>query len=324
MKSVLLSWLSKLLDVLGLLITPGVAAIAAFQAIAGAFRLPLTYKVWDAIGLSPIRHHYYQPIFNVRSLPDTTWTKPDPLYGIDINAEGQLSLLNTFQYNDELAAIPLNKSDSPLDYFYDNYNFGPGDAEILYSVIRSFKPKRIIEIGSGFSTRIAKKALDMNQREGIEAEHICIEPFEMEWLEKLGVSKVIRSKVEDVEIGLFETLEENDILFIDSSHVLRTGGDVFVEFLRVLPLVKKGVLIHIHDIFLPYDYPKEWIQDYRRFWTEQYVLQAFLAHNDKFKVLLGLNYLSTYHNDALSKACPVYGKFGTKIPTSSFWIQRVA
>ena len=106
---------------------------------------------------------------------------------------------------------------------------------------------------------------------------MCIEPYEMPWLEQLGIDAVIRKKAEDVYPDIFDQVEAGDILFIDSSHVLRISGDVFVEHLHILPSLKSGVLVHIHDIFLPYAYLRNWIVDERRFWTEQYVRQAFLV-----------------------------------------------
>lgn len=314
--------LSFILDIFGVLLTPFVALIASIQARLSATRLPLTYKIWDLFSATPIRYHYYEPIFNVFKLPEKIWEHPDPLHGIDLNVEAQLNLLNKFDYSSELNDIPVEKTEKDLDYFYNNYNFGAGDAEILYSVIRHFKPKKIVEIGSGFSTRLAKKALDENRKTGFDSEHICIEPYEMPWLNQLETTKVIRSLVEDTDISIFKDLEENDILFIDSSHVIRTGGDVVFEYLRILPILKKGVIVHIHDIFLPYEYPKHWIQLYRRFWTEQYLFQAFLTYNTNFKVLLSLNYLEKNHPNAFSQACPVYANKHRKLPVSSFWIQR--
>lgn len=126
--------------------------------------------------------------------------------------------------------------------------------------------------------------------------------------------------ISDVDLTIFDELKENDIFFIDSSHVLRAGGDVFVEYLHIVPKLNKGVLIHIHDIFLPYEYPKDWILNKRLFWTEQYLLQAFLAFNSEFEVLLAVNYLATHYPGELSKKCPVWAKL--KRGHGSFWIRR--
>jgi len=311
----------RVLDALMALLTPLVAVVAALQARAGGERLPLTFKVWDLVGVTPTRHHYYQPVYNGKKLLQSIWERKDPLHSIHWNAQEQLSLLKSFNFQHELESIPISEASSLSGEFYHNQSFGPADAEMLYNIVRHFKPQRVIEIGSGYSTRMMKKALDANRNDGVISKHICIEPFEMPWLELLGVDQVIRARVEDVDPGLFEQLEENDLLFIDSSHVLRTGGDVFVEYLQILPRLKKGVLVHIHDIFLPYEYPKEWIVNKRRFWTEQYLLQAFLAFNSAFEILSAIHWLAREHPEELARACPVYAQL--KRGHGSFWIRRL-
>jgi hypothetical protein len=325
MKQIFVFIISKLVDFAGLFLTPIVAFLSLIQVRFSAVNLPLSYKIWDLFGVTPIRHHYYQPIFNFKDISGKIWDQEDQMAGVTVNIEEQISLLNEFKYQIELKKIPVNISRSDeYSYYYDNYNYSSGDSEILYNIIRHFKPKRIIEIGSGFSTRMAKIALDYNREQGFYSEHICIEPYEMPWLDKLESIKVIRTKVENVNLSAFSSLGENDILFIDSSHVIRTGGDVIAEYLHIIPNLNKGVLIHIHDIFLPYDYPKKWLQEYRRFWTEQYILQAFLSFNDHFKILLSPYYLSRNFSEVFAKACPVYANDPPKLPVSSFWIQKIA
>lgn len=312
----------SLIDALTVPITPIVALFSKLQARIGPNRLPLSYKIWDFFGVMPLNYHYYQPIFKTSELSEETWTEEDPLYGVDFNVEGQLNLLKQLQYNAELTQFPVEKlAEDDLNFYYDNWMFCSGDAEILYSLIRRYKPKRLIEIGSGFSTRIAKHAIQTNSKEGNKTEHICVEPYEAPWLEKLGVDRVIRERVETLPIEFFETLEADDILFIDSSHVLRTRGDVFYEYLQILPKLKSGVIIHIHDIFIPFEYPKSWLVKERWFWTEQYLLQAFLVYNSAFEVLLALNYLAQHHREELNHCCPVFDKQKNRV-ASSFWIRR--
>ena len=297
------------------------ALLSYLQAKCGPERLPIAYRVWDSFGVAIVRYHYYQPVYDVRALPHDLWSKPDPLFGMNWNEDRQLSLLEEFKYYEELERIPIDSPTEPLGFFHRNNSFGVADAEMLYNMVRHFKPKQVIEIGSGYSTRMMKKALDANKIEGLVSAHVCIEPFEMPWLEKLGVDEVVRSKVEDVDLSRFHELEANDILFIDSSHVLRTAGDVFVEYLHVLPTLKKGVIVHIHDIFIPYEYPKDWIAKKRRFWTEQYILQAFLTFNPEFEILSAVHWLAVEHSERLANACPVYGRL--KEGHGSFWIRRI-
>jgi hypothetical protein len=151
-------------------------------------------------------------------------------------------------------------------------------------------------------------------------EVICIEPYEMPWLEKLDVT-VIRSLVQDQEHSFFKTLNENDILFIDSSHVIRPQGDVNFEFLEILPTLNKGVIVHIHDIFTPKDYLDSWVIDQVRLWNEQYLLEAFLSHNSEFKIIGALNYLRHHHKEKFIEKNPIYSDFLEYEPRS-FYIQR--
>ena len=237
-----------------------------------------------------------------------------------ISVEQQLQLLDQFRYGDELRRFPLH-GEAGAGYYYSNGMFGPGDAEILYSVIRHFQPRRIIEIGSGNSTLLAKAALDLNRAEGHQAEHICIEPYAAPWLENLGLTGLIRDRVETLDPSFFQRLEENDILFIDSSHVVRTGGDVLFEYLEIVPRLRPGALVHVHDIFLPFEYPLPWVRDQKWFWTEQYLVQAFLAFNAEFEIVLALSYLNAHYREALAHAAPVYAERPECSP-ASLWIRR--
>jgi len=318
-------------DIVSSVATRAIAPVVRKQSNKGPVKMPLTFKVWDTFKVTPVMHHYYQPIFNPNELAETTWTKPDPLYGIDMNEHRQLALLKEFiTYGAELQAIPISEPTNSYSYFYNNNFYESGDAEMLYSMVRHFKPKKVIEIGCGYSTRLIKCALDKNRQEGVTAEQICIEPYEVPWLEQVGVDKVIRSKVEDIEMSLFDELEENCLLFIDSSHTLRTGGDVYIEYLHILPRLQKGVIIHIHDVFLPFDYPKQWVVSHRRFWTEQYLVQAFLAFNPEFEILAALRYLASYHFEEFAAVCPVFARQPERrmaheavtVSPSSFWIRR--
>lgn len=264
-------------------------------------QLPRTRAALKRAGVFPIIDHYYEPLVDSESLK-----KKDPvreLPGIDFGIERQTALLSRFKDHNILKTIPRTQGPSG-EFFMDNGAFEAGDAEIWFHVIRLFKPARIIEIGSGHSTRMARKAINTCRAEdpAYSCEHVCIEPYEMPWLEQLGV-RVIRQKVEDVDSSLFSMLEANDILFIDSSHIIRPQGDVLHEYLQIIPKLKSGVIVHIHDIFSPRDYPTKWLE-HPRFWNEQYLLEAFLSHNDAWEVLLALNLLKHEQYDRLKAAAP--------------------
>lgn len=215
-------------------------------------------------------------------LKEDLWQKQSELVGIDINEEVMINLLSQFssKFRDEYESSPRTKTSIPFQYYVNNGAFESVDGEIYYCMIRYFKPKRIIEIGSGNSTYLAAQALLKNKEEyGRNAELIAIEPYPNDILRKgfPGLLKLIVARGQDIDLSEFKKLKENDILFIDSSHVLKIGGDVKYEYLEILPRLNKGVLVHIHDVFLPAEYPKTWVLNDYQFWTEQYLLQAFLA-----------------------------------------------
>lgn len=282
--------------------------------------MPISKKIFKAVGIFPIIDHYYEPLFDDRKLK-LPLDKDRSLPGIKWNDEEQLSLLEKFNYQDELNKIPLDKADE-LSFSFNNPSFGPGDAEYLYCMIRHFKPSRIIEIGSGYSTLMAKEAIENNKIENslYKCEQICIEPYEMPWLEKTGV-QVIRKLVENVDVSFFSSLQKNDILFIDSSHMIRPQGDVLFEFLEILPLLNPGVIIHVHDIFSPRDYTKKHIVDDVLFWNEQYLLEAFLSCNKDFVIIGALNYLKNHFPGKLNAKLPVLRNHPGHVP-GSFWIQK--
>ena len=296
----------KLLPIVDLLLQPFLVPAALLLSRirrTGLHRLPKCRETLITLGVFPILDHYYEPQFNFRQLRRSL-SEERRLPGIDMNVDEQLQLLAKFSFASELAETPFEKP-VPLDFYLDNPSFGSGDAEYWYQLIRTVRPRRIIEIGSGYSTLIAMKAIRRNQMDDSEyrCDHVCVEPYEMPWLEDTGVH-VVRQKVEDLDPGFFADLSRNDILFIDSSHVLRPQGDVLFEFLEILPTLQIGVIVHVHDVFTPRDYPPSWLLEENRFWNEQYLLEAFLTHNDSWKILGALNYLRHNHFESLRLAAP--------------------
>lgn len=263
--------------------------------------------------------HYYQPTYTNSDLPaDVTGERNLP--GIDLREAEQLALIDSFAVQDELSSL-TEHDDSELAFRYDNGQYGYGDAEALYAMVRKFKPKRIFEIGSGHSTRIAQKAITRNRAEDptYDATHICVEPYERHWLERLG-PQIIRAKVETLPLSTFDLLGPGDILFIDSSHVIRPFGDVLFEFHQIIPSLKKGVVVHVHDIFTPRDYHEHWLRDQRRLWNEQYLLEAMLAHSPRYRVVLAMNWLVNNHRAKIEAAFPTL-KGVQPLRPGSFWFE---
>jgi len=288
----------------------------------GVQRMYWSKKILMSVGVFPITDHYYEPMFNSRHLTKRL-TENRCLPGIDLNVDEQLAILSRFDFSDELGVFPLEKN-GELQFHYHNTGVGPGDAEYLYNMIRLFKPRKILEIGSGNSTLMALNAIKQNKEDDPDyvCQITCVEPYENHWLEKLDV-KVLREKVENLDKELFRGLGANDILFIDSTHIIRPQGDVLFEYQEILPILRPGVIIHIHDIFTPKNYPEDWVSRRVIFWNEQYLLEAFLTFNDKYKIIGALNYLKHNYFKELSDKCPVLKNEPDREPRS-FWMVRVA
>lgn len=254
------------------------------------------------------------------------WKKKSDLIGIDINEKYQLDLLSQLSNNfkEEYDSLPISRTENPFQYFLKNKSFNPADGKIYYSMIRHFNPSKIIEIGAGFSTLLAAQAVRKNEEiHKTECELIAIEPYPRNFL-KIGFpgfKKLIQKKVQEVPLSFFMNLNENDFLFIDSSHILTIGSDVQYEFLEILPRLRKGVIIHFHDIFLPVEYSKKVILKDHHFFNEQYLLQAFLAFNNSYKILWAGSYLYLKYREKLEKELSLF-MGGRKYP-KSFWIQKV-
>ncbi len=283
-------------------------AIKLFAFIGGK-RLPKTRELLKSFDIYPIRNHYYQPLFKDKLLKkDLSLERKLPL--IDLKINKQLKLLEEFKYSEELTNLNLNKLKKKNKFYFGNGSFEAGDAEILYQFIRYFKPKNFIEIGSGNSTLMAMEALNQNfKKDSIPSKHICIEPYEMKWLDQINTNiKVKRELVENIDLSFFECLSENDILFIDSSHIIRPQGDVLKEYLEIIPSLKPGVIVHVHDIFTPRDYLDSFIREHVLMWNEQYILEALLSNSYRYEILCSLNYLHNNHYSNLKKCSPYLSK----------------
>lgn len=285
----------------------------------GLPHFPRHKRLFENTGVFPILNHYYEPQFIFSKSFDPAAKRE---LHLDFNVEGQLAYLQSLQYRQELLELALDKNANraTAKFFLNNPAFGRGDADLYYLLIRNLKPKRIIEIGSGHSTKLALQAIQKNCTEGHPVNMTCIEPYECNWLDQIQDIELIRKKVEELDPAFFEVLEPNDILFIDSSHIIRPDNDVLFEYLQVLPRIKPGVWIHVHDIFTPRNYPKVWLQDELKFWNEQYLLEAFLSNNKDFQITCSLNYLS---KDYYEQTAAVLLNLNTTANPGSFWMKRI-
>jgi hypothetical protein len=283
------------------------------------------FSIWEEKGIHITPVHYYQPIPDTRNLDDNLWVKGFDLIGIDMNDVDLINRLSMFasKYKSEYDLFPKKQTPIPYQFYVNNGRFESVDCELLYCMIRHFRPNTIIEIGSGNSTYLAAQTLLKNEQEfGISANLIAVEPYPSDILKSgfPGLTQLVEQRVEDIDLSIFHNLKENDILFIDSSHVLKIGNDVQRIYLEILPKLTKGVLIHVHDIFFPSEYPKEIILKHYRFWTEQYLLQAFLSFNSAFEVLWASSYIHLNNPETLENAFSSYHK-ETRWP-GSFWMRK--
>ncbi len=332
-----LGLIQRALPVIDILIAPFVfisSYLFKFIRIKGVANMKIAKKIFIKVGIYPIKDHYYEPLFNPAHLYKSL-REDRVLPWIDFNVKEQLNMLKNFNYNDELIKIPMDKNDknsiqSQKEYsffYYNNYHFEYGDSEYLYNTIRFLKPKQIIEVGCGYSTLLMLEAIKQNKQENpnYQCKQVCIEPYEKPWLEELDI-KITRERLEKLDSSIFNTLEKNDILFIDSSHIIRAQGDVLLIYLTILPMLKKGVYVHIHDIFTPKDYLDNWILEHHYpFWNEQYLVEAFLGMNKEYKIIGALNFLKHNYFKELSEKCPTLKQVPHDEPRSeprSLWIVR--
>jgi hypothetical protein len=277
------------------------------------------FQQWEQQGFHVTPVHFSQPIPDTRSLSETLWSQASELIGIDMKERAQLELLQSFlKFHDEYRRLPTALSPEHDGFYLGNRLFDGVDALVAYCMVRHFQPRLIIEVGSGFSSLLLGQAAAKNG----DAPLICIEPFPRDFLRKgfPGLRTLVEKNVQQIHLEFFSQLNPGDILFIDSSHTVKIGGDVNYLLLEVLPRLKPGVIVQVHDIFLPFEYRRDWVLDEFRFWTEQYLLQAFLTCNSEFEVLLGNYYLSHYHEQQLKAVFPNLPRW----IGGSFWIRRKA
>ena len=275
--------------------------------------------------------HFYSPVPSIRDVRKRSFTIFDRTSvecpGINIRRDYQLTVLNelSFYYSN----IPFLNSAKHLSerYYFDNPYYTYGDGVVLYAMLRRLQPKRVIEVGSGFSSAAMLDTDDQMHGERPAGERTAftfIEPYP-ERLQSLLTAQdqdrctVLTSRVQDVDLSVFDALEPNDILFIDSSHVLKVGSDVHHLLFHVFPRLKPGVVIHLHDVFWPFEYPEDWVMSGTA-WNEAYALRAFLQYNSAFEIEYFNSYVATVHEAVLREKMPIC----MKDPGGAIWIRKTA
>jgi hypothetical protein len=276
------------------------------RQVGAALRRPA-----HALGFDLEERHFYSPIPQLTDVSDAFWREPVSIPGVDLNIDAGVDLLRG-SLRQHIASFP------PTGGFYlDNGTYEGGDAEVLQAMIEHTQPSRIIELGSGASSALIAATVA-----GLDVDYRIFDPYpNASWEQIVAKSAVTiqRTSATRVPLTEFTELGSGDILFVDTTHTVRIGGDVTRIVLEVLPTLASGVIVHFHDIFLPYQYPRQWVEQARRYWAEQYLLQAFLAFNAEFEVVLPLHAISREHPKTLKEIIP---SFGPGVHPGAFWIKR--
>ncbi len=279
--------------------------------------------------MPPVRFppgHYYSAMYDAHELvrePARSRIWPPRPYehpGIDWNADGQRSFMRDVLAGQQRLALRADGDPEDSVYYAANGQYPPLDAWILEGVLRHLRPARMIEVGSGFSSLITAQ-VNREHFDG-EMQFTCIEPHPRGFLQRGvdGITELVAEKVEDVELARFEALEAGDVLFIDTSHVVRTGGDVVWLYGRVLPRLRLGVHVHIHDVFLPGDYPEQWVREGWG-WNENYLVEAFLQFNSGYEIVLAAQWARLNAREEIDIAFPRYAQIAEQ-GGGALWLRR--
>jgi len=300
-----------------------------------------TFRGLQRAGINVTPNHFYYPVPDLAELEQRSWPtySTPPGCKFELRKHVELAWELSEKYGQECC---FPGRENPHCYHHNNGYFEAVDAEIAYGFVRQFKPSRIVEIGTGYSTRVLAAALKKNaERDQLPGKLISVDPHPERFAQNDWSRLVVQvpKAVQDFDLDFFSSLESGDILFIDSSHVVGVGSDVVREYLEILPRLKPGVLVHVHDIFLPADYPRDAVLNRLWFWSEQYLLQAFLTFNSKFEVLWASSAMLLQHPAVLEHCFPHWRNSYINMPESkrrfvptpdgehvwpsSFWMRRL-
>jgi hypothetical protein len=265
-------------------------------------------------GVQFVVKSYYSPIPDLRRLPDDVWSRRSPMRGVDLDVERAFDRTEAMlqRWAGELAP------GDPIALPNESYSWG--DAHLLHAMVRELRPARVHELGSGQSTLVLAGACRRNAADGAPVHYEVVDPYPTVAPPGTpGVTRFRQEPAEGLPIEWFEQLGAGDVLFVDTTHTVKVGSDVNRIVLDVLPALRPGVIVHFHDVFLPYEYPRAWAEDYGLYWSEQYLLQAFLSGNPAWEVLCPLHALAREDEARLRAALP---GAPAGIGCGAFWIRR--
>ena len=273
------------------------------------------YKIGIRFGVYILPAHYYVSEPNILELERTVdiWAKPSAMAGVDVDLDAQVDNLRR-------VCVPFQKEFTGNPHYRHAVNqpygsgrsriFGYIEAQVLHAAVRHYQPRRLIEIGSGIPTYCTSQAISMNRQDtGIDGHITCIEPHPIDLVKKIAAAsenvELITRPIQEVPLEHFTQLQANDIVFIDSNHVVRTGSEVNYIVLEVLPIIPKGVLVQFHDIYLPYDYDRDVLRNFIHP-NETALVAAFLACNTRYKILFSLSMLHYERRKEMQSVLPEY------------------
>jgi hypothetical protein len=279
------------------------------------------------LGFDLVKRSFYSPVPDWKAMPDEVWTRRSAMRGIAWDLEAQLAFLER-----DLAPFvaeftpPEDPPAGEAAYSYRNGFYPAIDADVLYAMVRHLKPPRILELGSGYSSLVIAQARARNAEDdggSGTSTHVVYDPFSRPELKGPIAARADLRLVSanDVPLSEFEALEAGDVLFVDTTHTVKLDSDVNFIVLDVLPLLRPGVIVHFHDIFLPWEYPKKWLTDPEVFWAEQYLLQAFLVGNREWEIMLSN---AAVVGDEVRRVTAVVPSAPLADAASSFWMRRTA
>jgi hypothetical protein len=272
------------------------------------------------LGVDLLERTFYSPIPDVAALPDSLWAGPRPHPGVDLRTEEQLRYLEQDLAPHVAEFDPPHRPAAEGEFFLDNGAYERVDAEVLYATLRHWQPSRVLEVGSGFSTLVSARAALANAADGHPCQLVACDPYPRDFLTRPveGLAEMRPWPATEISPAEFETLGDGDVLFVDTTHTVKMGGDVNFLVLEALPALAPGVIVHFHDIFLPWEYPRAWVEEMEFYWAEQYLLQAFLAFNSHFEVLLAAHHLARAEPERLGRVVP---SFRPGVAPGAFWLR---
>jgi hypothetical protein len=299
--------------------------IALFEALAAQQAASANQERRDDTRTRWHTGHFYSPVAS-RAAMAADWPR---LTRPHLPAEVDLRELDHAQLFRRLAAyfgtIPFSETKSPGHrYHYGNGSYGYGDALIYWSMLNHLRPGRIVEVGSGHSSALA---LDTIDRLGLPTIATFIDPYpavaEAQTAPLRPPHRILASRVQDVDLSLFEGLQANDLLFIDSSHTVKTGSDVHFEITEILPRLAPGVVVHFHDVFFPFEYTKRWTVEQNYGWNETYFLHAFLMFNHAYRIEFFNHAVATRQAAMVRTVAPAQAERFLRNPGGGLWLRRV-